>query len=744
MTIRRQIEAALVAAMAFVAVLGFRSVFLDESFLIPAAVAAAVVLAISIVSVRSDMPLPVSLAASLVLYLVIGTLLVQAQPSIDGVREFIRSSVNGWSTLLTTAAPTPVEGAAAAVPFAVAWFGGFVGAEIALRTTRSALPLVGPLGALILTVLFGVDDTDVVLWSAGLFLVLALVFLALRSQSSWFSPTPETTRPVPSRAASALTLVVASALLAPLVAPALPLANDRQRFTLREEVDVDFDLRQLPSPLASLKGSLTEQRSGDVLFTVAGPSVDRIRLAILDSYDGAVWSIARSQNGNEFVRVGSTLPDVDAQADDATVQTHTVTVNQLDGFWMPTTGVPAKVWFNDQATSVMGTDPADLLRFDDKTGSLLLAAEQREGLTYRMETYPVVRPPDAELAALEVWSGGDRLTQLPDSVDQLEAVAADITRGRDSAFGKAAALEAFFAEQFYNVETLTGHTARHLVDLFSRDQLQAFDERYAAGFAVLARLSGLPARVVVGYRAPAGMGEANEAVVRAGDIEAWVEIAFEGVGWVPFDAGPDEERTIDSEGGSQRQQETSAAPPPPPQRRDPVPETTVPPEDDPGTEPDDESNTSTGIAFGAPAVAAGLTVGLIVLLLGLFAVGVLLIKWRRRRKRQRAETTAAQVAGAWQEFVDRSTDAGIDFSRGLTVRETVAEVAAARPLQSTARLNTIGDLVERTAFHPNDPSTVDAQQSWQLVDASVGEFANEESIIDRTKRKLSTRSLRMR
>src|SRR3984893_17681412 len=62
-----------------------------------------------------------------------------------------------------------------------------------------------------------------------------------------------------------------------------------------------------------------------------------------------------------------------------------------------------------------------------------------------------------------------------------------------------------------------------------------FCEHYAASFATLMRLAGIPARVVVGYLG----GEYNELgqffVVRQADTHAWCEVWLEGSGWVRVD-----------------------------------------------------------------------------------------------------------------------------------------------------------------------------------------------------------------
>ena len=52
--------------------------------------------------------------------------------------------------------------------------------------------------------------------------------------------------------------------------------------------------------------------------------------------------------------------------------------------------------------------------------------------------------------------------------------------------------------------------------------------------------AGMPARVVMGWHPDQGEKDAGGVFTATGEnIHAWVEIAFEGVGWVPFDPTPD-------------------------------------------------------------------------------------------------------------------------------------------------------------------------------------------------------------
>jgi protein-glutamine gamma-glutamyltransferase len=75
-----------------------------------------------------------------------------------------------------------------------------------------------------------------------------------------------------------------------------------------------------------------------------------------------------------------------------------------------------------------------------------------------------------------------------------------------------------------------------LVDFLLRDR--AGDcQHFAGAAALLLRLAGVPARVVVGFAtgAPGPDGRYN---VRDTDAHAWIEVYFQGIGWVAFNPTP--------------------------------------------------------------------------------------------------------------------------------------------------------------------------------------------------------------
>src|SRR4029453_8883223 len=106
--------------------------------------------------------------------------------------------------------------------------------------------------------------------------------------------------------------------------------------------------------------------------------------------------------------------------------------------------------------------------------------------------------------------------------------------GNGAAFDRGSAIEEFLSEHYRRVaDAPSGHAYPNLSFFLFGPREQGgqvgTSEQFAASFALLARLTGLPSRVVVGFDAPAAGG-----AVTAGDANAWPEVLFDGLGWVPF------------------------------------------------------------------------------------------------------------------------------------------------------------------------------------------------------------------
>ena len=218
-------------------------------------------------------------------------------------------------------------------------------------------------------------------------------------------------------------------------------------------------------------------------------------------------------------------------------------------------------------------------------------------------------------------------------------------------------------------------------------------EQYAVTAALMARQLGFPARVVVGFVAPAGATATAPVTLSGSDISAWIEVQTRDAGWVTVDPTP------------------PIRPIPPKQPDTPTqisrPQTNVlPPVDDTQSQRDeppqaqvdnnDQNNPD-------PLLATILAILTIVgwSLLGIAVVSapflaVIGAKWRRRTLRRTALTSVDRISGGWREFADAAIDHGydpppaatrIEFARTIGGSRAAALAVGRRPcgLQSRRR-----------------------------------------------------------
>ncbi len=118
--------------------------------------------------------------------------------------------------------------------------------------------------------------------------------------------------------------------------------------------------------------------------------------------------------------------------------------------------------------------------------------------------------------------------------DRVKALALEITGGHDTAFEKAEAIEYYLQNNYdYNLDFTPIPSDRESNDWFLFESGEGICGNFASAFVVLARESGLPARLAAGYFVT--MGE-EEQLVYEDQAHAWVEVGFEDLGWLVFDA----------------------------------------------------------------------------------------------------------------------------------------------------------------------------------------------------------------
>jgi hypothetical protein len=654
---------------------------------LPPMCAAAVIGAVAATGVRRWRLVPTLLVAVagfaiLAAYGVLRGTLYFGLPTWQTLTELTRGVLDGWVRMLLVALPADVRPDLLTAPVLITWITAFTAVSLALRTRSVLAPMAPALVAFVVALLYvgrqpGVHLTaTVVLLAAGLSLTLL--------RTIRFNGGLERGQRVTSRLVFGVPAIVVIALPAVLYGQASPLASGQERFDPRSLRPPPVRIIDTLTPLARLKGQLREEPPRR-LFTVrvAGPErLDRIRVAALDQFDGVSWTSA-----DHFLVAGRQLAGDPAQTRFRTVSAH-FDIENLNGPFLPTIGWPTRLDIAQTSDDPVG--------FSTTSGMLVTTRRTLRGISYDLAGEVSDRDDGLAQARPTTTPEFRGYTALPqDLPPMLRALAQQLTAAESTPYGKLVAIEQHLRGLPYRLDALSGHSYGAVIRLLTRSDA-GYAEQNASAFAILARASGFPARVAVGYRI--GDSSTESHVVTTRDAHAWAEVHFHGYGWVAF------EPTDTSRDSSGQSDGPVSAPQPvnppvvqPPPADDPPPPT-------PGLPGGDQG----GLLSGA-VLAAAVPATLVVLL----ATAITGVKARWRWRRRRARGNAARVMGAWQEAADRLIERGIPAPLSHTAGEIADHAertlgAAAGPLVSLVPLATMA------VYARDEPSDDEVQRAWQL------------------------------
>lgn len=452
----------------------------------------------------------------------------------------------------------------------------------------------------------------------------------------------------PIAAMAVLTVVaVVGGMVLSVVDPA-----ERTPYTLQRAQSAAAPGTRLTSPLDELASRLDQRNKGTVVFRYQSPDpVGRWRLVALDDFDGANWTTS-----HPFLRLGSALTPGPEVRVGVTTQHAKVELKGLAGPWLPGQLLPS---------SVNGAAEPQV----DPIGGSLLTAEPPD-------QYELTWSKPKVDAKLLVGAGIDAkapLGDLGDAPNEVTALATDALGGRRATFATALALETYMRKRYrvaVDSPLPTGHSWPQL-RRFLLDDEPGTSEQFAAGYVALARSNGIPARLVVGFRAPAKPDADGWYTVHNGDALAWPEVAVDGVGWWPLDPAGQAAAGKTAVPGSDTDVTDQA-------RADVPPVNQI---EDPAVAPPPASSDEDWSWGGFEVPVLWIFVMSAALLL-LWVFGVPLLKVVRAFRRRR-RTGSAAVVGAWAEARDRLRAHGVAVTSGMTVRDLA--VAAADVIDDRAR-----------------------------------------------------------
>ncbi len=163
------------------------------------------------------------------------------------------------------------------------------------------------------------------------------------------------------------------------------------------------------------------------------------------------------------------------------------------------------------------------------------------GLTYSVVSELPRPDPEALRAAPEAVRGveTERYLQLPEISDRLKGLVQELTSGLESPYERALALQGHLMREYsYSLVPPPQDPREDAVEFLLFGSKQGNCEHFASALALTCRIAGIPSRVAAGFATGDFNPFSGLYEVRARDAHAWVELYFQGLGWVPFEATP--------------------------------------------------------------------------------------------------------------------------------------------------------------------------------------------------------------
>lgn len=703
----RHLDLGAIIALLTVAALTHGGVFGGLSGYVAALGGVAVGAGTALLAARMRMHAPMTVVAVLIGYLALGgalalprTTIAHVVPTLRTLQLLVVGIVTSWKDLLTVQPPAGAFIGPAVMPYLAGVLCSSIAVSVVVRTRRPLWALAPAAVLLLLGILWGSQSAPLALPVGVAWGALALVWAgacAARQRREGGRGTVEFEgagrRPRTRRLVGATVLVLLGALCAATLSPVL--VDGGHRSVLRDLVEPPLDLREYHSPISLFRTLNTDQADAEQ-FTVSGlPEGGRIRLATLDTYDGTVFKIAGDAAEAGFRHVGTEFTDTPLAAGASTAHV-AVTISGYTGNWVPGGGATRSLDY----TSSRQDELAEALFYSDSLVTGLSTVSLQEGDSYTAEVVTGREWSDQELegkAFMQVPIPED--TNVPASVAEVAStMVADATAG----IGQVRAIQQKLHDGgFYSDGTdglsLPGHRADRLEKFLTDEQMIGDDDQYAPAMALMLRSLGIPSRVVMGFHPDEGVQ--GDVTITGKETHAWVEVPFDGAGWVAFDPTPPRDQVPQTQ-----------VPKPKPNPRPQVLQPPDPPEEPAEVPPDvveqpDDDREPEGSWWDTVLVALEIA-GVGMLLVSPF-VAIVSAKARRARRRRRRGPQDVRTAAAWDEVVDRATDLGV------LVPATDTRSDQARSIDT--QLGVVDPAAGDTGFHRwDEPRTRTLELATQL------------------------------
>ena len=518
----------------------------DRDFLVTGMVGAALVVFVGVLARAERAIRPFTVPLQLLVLMLWATALIAPDQALYGVLptpsafEAARYDVDRVLTLVAeNPAPLPPSPALAGLLALLLAMLALVIDLIAVTARRA--PLVGLvlLGVYMIPVASLSGQVSIhVFWPAALAWV-GLLLAAERSRLQHWSATGSAAGELAPPAARNLDLLgrqvglsaVGVALIVPFVLPAASLKLVGSGGILGEGGS-SSNVISVNNPMLDLRRNLADQPNIKLLeVRTDDPSPGYLRTSVLDVFSGNRWEPS-SRDESNAVDIDEDLPPAPGRTVDVDTRNVSYQVTVTDSFsssWLPVLYAPTSV------------DVDGDWRVDRDTLDIVVGEQNQELTSSYAFTASLAEPTPAQLrAAPSPPEALDALTTLPDDLPAIiDERAQELTAGTTNDYDAALAIEEWFRdpdEFVYSIESAPG-TGMQTIAEFLGDGRIGYCEQFASAMALMARSVDIPARVAVGFLRPEKTGPRSYDFA-GGDLHAWPELYFEGIGWVRFEPTP--------------------------------------------------------------------------------------------------------------------------------------------------------------------------------------------------------------
>lgn len=582
-------------------------------------------------------------------------------PSINGLGAFSSGLVTSWREVLTIPPPLGTYGNTLIPVYVMSYFGAIL-LFAALRSEKiQKIVLVIPVFILMLTTaLTGTGGFSP--YISGLSVVsFTLIEATLFAQHvrAW-----KIRAAISVISTLAITFMVSGVL-------SVPPAQD-----LRSAVGVPLKLDQQASPLSLYRALVSEPLASSNLLSISNlPPGQQISLAKMDEYNNEIYRL--SDTTTDFIRKAAFKSAVDAQ----TIQKSKITLDKLEGPWLPLPGELVSLSFQGSKAAELGAT----FFYSAPSGTAVTTSKIVPGESYISNTLSI---PFIPFTVIPTFSPGASSHSKNSSFPALDtffesAVTPDGTPGQQlyQALQLLSTGSFVIWDQDGNPNQ-PGHDESRLTKFLTVDNLAGDSEQFAAIAALVAEKAGFPSRVAVGFIS------SNPPIITGKDAAAWVEILTSD-GWKAIDPTPN----ALSQALEEANQETS------------IPKETVPIDSQPlspSSVPIKDNQTSN-----LPSNIFEFSATLMLIILAVFALMVPALKLIRRSLRMKRNSPRKAAIDAWSELISLLVDLQVTVDRTKTRYETALSLNSDKAIS----LAEISDFAE---FSNLPISKKQSETAWKL------------------------------